>query len=783
MWDSFKLGVHIEGVGGVGSGTAADGTLWTTSGVVDYSGPWDVDERTAFEQPFDVLTRQIPQWGGDYETSEVDPEIALDTDDVHGPKLIPGDRTDYEAKVAADNNSTIEVEPTGALQSGHYHIGSEVVRFDSIASTSSTTETWNVTRARYLTPNITHFSGQWIHARIPNLANRPLRVVLIREGSSEVIWTGLVQSYTVQSRQDKLRLTAREALAFLDDLELNNETQAFQIDQPIEAKSNGLGYTGRVYVDESWENAGWWNPIDVGAGKTVDLQIGDQPAPRVLFDESQGRYFISPFGLLAFYDRLPPVDEDVEPGSTVYPILIYDRSSGFGPFERLVQGSTSTQPDVSDLKTSHWLTHALMYLLSTGTGTNNPTNHELDILSEAWGIGLPKSLVDVETFIRLIRKYPSDTLDQYIWGWNGETVDIWSQLKRWAKNFNYVFRPDSEGRLSVAKIRGIELTDGADLQDHSSYIIPEGATEDFQADETATEVRATYDELPMITESSTSVTLRGLESQSLTRSGEVEFDYKELDRGRSIIRSLVEDKLEKRAQHPPVLEARLTVEHADLANTTQGTLPSVAGRVGLLGGPEGGLVGPDGNRELPDDQKVKWAGIVVSRDTKLKSYTADATVLLYNFRQPVPTRQIAPAAEVNEDSSAGTTTGTDGDGNDWISYELDEFRSPDDDVGFVAGDDIVINRPNGRADIDRVVMEIQSVSSAEQRLYVDQLPATAPDVGDFVRLADEDEFSNATWSGSAYWDDPAIADRLYCYLVEPNQTFSSGEDPDIYAGV
>ena len=794
----LNIGVHIGGIGDVDAdGSAAgDGTLFTKRAAPAYNGSSSFDEFVALESVVDVLRDVLRIWEieDNYEASAAKPVLTVDRQDPLVSKaLMPTSYADEVATVISDNSGSIEVSPKGALAANtDYFCGRETVRTGgSTSSTTTDTETWPVTRGLYLTTERTHFAGQHIYARPHRQVERPLRVYLIEDGvSSEVIWTGVVEDWDIGPHHQTIKLTARSIAAVFKNNHLNNRVRRL-VHQGDGIKWKQFANTTDPVFDGSIRDIpadfNWWDPFDQAPpsfGQT-HLQIGDQYLDATFKHEQGSETWRAGAGN---GDRLfsgrntTPEGGPIEPGSPAFQVFAVDSNRlSDSPYGHLQLG----EGDTPILPKMQVLTIFLAHLLSTGDGTNEPSgySYNLDIFSEDWGIGLPVELIDFEAWKDKILLYPRDTVDQWIWGKDGKTVDIWQTLKRWARLYNYVFVPNGEGKLIPRKIRSLSITDGEELQGHSAYIADQSAPLQGKADEAVVEVSGEYDGLPFVDASRATVNQSGSRTLTLLRDASASYDMRALSRDRDDIEAILEDHADKRREHPPQMEANFTRQYFDDSGQKLGEVPPLAHWLQIKGGPTGGLIGPTGDLEDPDQNQVTWAGLVITKKVDLERQIASLVVILWMWQLNKPTRLVAPTLVVKTQADAASTTGTDATG-DWIHYESGSSNPvPDKNggVGFMAGDEIVWERKDGRGFGD--VMEVQSIDTGAAKVYVDSLPSEKPTAGDKLRCANEDQFSNTGWTGSSYWNDSTLADRRYCYITGPDGTFSSGEDADIYAGI
>lgn len=771
----FALGVHIEGIGKLG-GTSADGTLFVSRKDPAYDGAWSVDLWSAIEEIPDVLRDDVDLWRAEYRTSAAEIGLVLDDEAELPQALIPQSWGEEAAEVVRDNGSTIEVAPPGQISAADvYFCGTESIEFNSQASTTSTTETWNVTRGMYLSAEVTHFAGQYIYERPPDLVERPMRVVLIEDGEpSEVIWTGLIANWQTNGGHTKLDLKARSLNQVFRKQQLNN-------------RAKSIDHEGNV-VDPTtinWKVTGLSDGFDplYGDGSTniIYVQAGGRPF-RAQHNTQDGGT-ISPTHL-ALPDKAPPFDSPpLSADEPIWQILVHSEQHSI--YEDL--GGGASGPGEPELPHDHVMTMALCHLTSTGQGGNDvqgsQTTYATDIFSEDFGIGMPQRLLDVDAWVDVILRYPTDTADRFIWGWDGSKVDIWQKIKAWCRAYNYVIVPNEEGRLAPVKITSLELTDGAKIADQSAYLAEHDAPIDAEGEEAMAQISADYDSLPFVDASSESVRVEGRRRMTLLRDAEANLDLTWLSReNEQKVRELLEDHADKRGEHPPVMEVVATREHHGPTGTLKGEFPPLARWVQIRGGPDRGLMGPTGEYIDPGYDQVTFTGIVISREIDTERHLVTATILLWMWGADLPARLVAPSAEVGTDPEAGAAVGSDSDG-DWISYDGSTLNAYDGTVGFMVGDDVTIERPDGVGHDQ--TLEITEVDAQNERLYVDQPPSPSGWVepGHLIRCTNEQQFANTGWAGSSYWSDPDLQDRRYTYIVGVSGGFASGEPADTYTGV
>jgi hypothetical protein len=772
----FALGVHIEGIGELG-GSAADGTLFVSRKDPDYDGPWEVDLWSAMADIPDVLKDRADIWQSEYRTSAAEMGLVLD-DDAQLPKaLVPQSWRNNYATVISDDGSTIEVAPVGVISAGErLFCGTETIEFDSVSSSGADAETWNVTRGRHLTEEVPHFSGQYIYDRPADLVERPMRIVLIEGGEvSEVIWTGLIANWKTNGAHTQLNLKARALHQTFRGQELNGRAQ------PID-------HTGDI-VDPSTTN---WTVSGLPSG--FEPIYGDGARATTVYVEAGGRYFkanhtdnnngkILPIED-AFEDAPTFEEDELSDDKPIWQVLVHGEQHSL--YEDLGAGETGA--GAPDLPYEHVMTMALCHLTSTGSGGNYIVDssgrvYDTDIFNEDWGIGMPQRLLGVDAWVDVIRRYPSDTADAFVWGDGGQGVAVWQKIKAWARGYNYLIVPNSEGKLQPVKISDLEITDGQDIADQSTYLAEHDAPVDAEGEKGIVQVSADYAGLPFQEPSGESVKVAGRRRRTLLRDSEATLDLTWISKeNEQKVRALLEDHADKRGEHPPQMPIVGMREHTDATGSTQGEFPPIGQWVQIRGGPERGLLGPAGDYIDPESDQLTFTGLVVERELNTKGYLVKAKVLLWMWGAETPARLVAPGAEVGVDTDTGDVVGSDTDG-DWISYDGNPLIDFEGGIGLMAGDEVTLERPDGMG-FDQV-LEITQIDMPNNRIYVDQAPSPSGWVeeGHLVRPADEQVFANDTWSGADYWSDSDLQDRRYAYIVDATGTFASGEAADTYTGV
>lgn len=174
------------------------------------------------------------------------------------------------------------------------------------------------------------------------------------------------------------------------------------------------------------------------------------------------------------------------------------------------------------------------------------------------------------------------------------------------------------------------------------------------------------------------------------------------------------------------------------------------------------LVDSDGNRTSTINNSVEWVGQIYARRPS-ERFAGFELELLINSDQII--RRRAPSGVVVSSAS------------DEVVIEETTFTNDSDADAFNVGDELKIVQPDGtvRDDSNQTVLSIDKSSGASvnDRVNITGTWTTNPVAGDYVRLADYDDYDNTTVD--------TYVDRVYVYLSDLTEKLGTdNDDGDIY---
>jgi hypothetical protein len=641
-----------------------------------------------------------------------------------------------------DNQWTVD-SPTQSIAAGDIlWMGNETVLVDSIVSSSGTEYTLSVTRGVAGSTGELHSEGRAVYLDgPPSMALRKVELVEkhVDTGVETTVWRGLLRDVSTDGQQTEIQLDCAELLSVLWGSKGGVKNPLSDFDLRIRPN-------GTLFGSCSYE-AGWEPP-------------GDTPTSvHVRLNESvyQGN-LVNQLGRITFQGQSPRWGtEALGEAGDVLAIedahVVLNKSDFEGAYGVTV-GSDGVYHPVS---------LALALLLSTGDGSNNledpdsGSTRTFDVLNRSWGLGIPASLIDAESWLRIIDEQPALSVDRVPLAFEDGTFEFKrTVLGRLLAPLELIPVVDNDGLLALRELESFDV----ETPTSAVTLNPTRIRLDRRLrDRTGTvkaQVGGSYpDEDPDII---IKQGLTGFRSDTRSNQNPTEIDFgfynkDRADRPGDVLEAYFDSRLERAQDNPPILACELPKSSGNQ------TLPSLLQWVELEGGPETGVIGPDGERVSMSSLGFKAVGLLVGRTLDFRTGDVECRVLLSNWHLSNQPRLIAPAARL--ESSGGITNTHD------VSVS-DEYLAADDTIGFSSGDNVRLTNEHGRPHFaDPGGLTISSVDDDAARLVFSssfEVPASGTC---YVQLAHFDQYTPSP--------------RLWAYLADTTGKLGSGDDDaDIY---
>ena len=408
---------------------------------------------------------------------------------------------------------------------------------------------------------------------------------------------------------------------------------------------------------------------------------------------------------------------------------------------------------------------ALALLLSTGDGNNNlddgGTTRTFDVLGASWGLGIPASLIDQESWLDAISEKPL-SIDRLPLGFDDASYSFKDViLGRLLAPVGLIPVIDNEGLLSLRDSDAYTVsTESGAVTLNPTRIRLDRRLRD-QTGSVKAKVGGSYpDEDP-------DVLLKQAETgfRADTRANQTphEVDLGFWDKGSndergSYLETYIESLLESAQDNPPVL----TCEFPSVSSGGSEVLPSLLQWVRIKGGPETGVISPDGSRVELDDLDHEAVGLLVGKTVDLETGDVECRVLLKNWNLSNVPRLIAPTVKLEESSDSSQHSLIAGN-------DVFEGLAIDGTIGFKPGDEVQLVDAQGRPYWDDPGgLSINGIFNVDPQGGPINFNQSFEVVGDVYLVLEN-------------YDSYTIDPRLWAYLADDNGDLGSNEDGDTYA--
>jgi hypothetical protein len=641
-----------------------------------------------------------------------------------------------------DNQWTVD-SPTQSIAAGDVlWMGNETIKVDSIVSSSGTEYTLSVTRGVAGSTGEPHSEGRAVYLDgPPSMALRKVELVEkhVDTGAETIVWRGLLRGVSTDAQQTEIQLDCAELLSVLWGSKGGVKNPLSDFDLRI--RPNGTLFGSCAYED------GWEPPGDTPT--SVHVRLNDSvyqgslanQSGRITFQGQSSRWNTEALGEAG--DVLAIEDAHV----------VLNKADFEGAYGVTV-GSDGVYHPVS---------LALALLLSTGDGSNNLEDPDsgatrtFDILNRSWGLGIPASLIDAESWLRIIDEQPALSVDRVPLAFEDATFEFKrTVLGRLLAPLELIPVVDNDGLLALRELESF------DVQTPTSAVTlnPTRIRLDRRLRDRSGKVKGTVagsfpDEDP---DTVIKIGFDGFRADTRANQTPTAIDFAFYDKPSAESRgaffdTYIESRLERARDNPPVLACEVPKASGNQA------LPSLLQWVELRGGPETGVIGPDGERGSMSSLGFKAVGLLVGRTLDFKTGDVECRVLLSNWHLSNQPRLIAPTARL--ESSGGTT-------NTHSVSSSDEYLAADGKIGLSSGDNVRLVNQHGRPHVaDPGGLTVSGVNEGAGTLVFSS-SFDVPSSGEcYAVLADYDD----------YTPDP----RLWAYLADAaGELGATNDSGDIY---
>jgi hypothetical protein len=621
-------------------------------------------------------------------------------------------------------------------------MGNETIKVDSIVSSSGTEYTLSVTRGVAGSTGEPHSEGRAVYLDgPPSMALRKVELVEkhVDTGAETIVWRGLLRGVSTDAQQTEIQLDCAELLSVLWGSKGGVKNPLSDFDLRI--RPNGTLFGSCAYED------GWEPPGDTPT--SVHVRLNDSvyqgslanQSGRITFQGQSSRWNTEALGEAG--DVLAIEDAHV----------VLNKADFEGAYGVTV-GSDGVYHPVS---------LALALLLSTGDGSNNLEDPDsgatrtFDILNRSWGLGIPASLIDAESWLRIIDEQPALSVDRVPLAFEDATFEFKrTVLGRLLAPLELIPVVDNDGLLALRELESF------DVQTPTSAVTlnPTRIRLDRRLRDRSGKVKGTVagsfpDEDP---DTVIKIGFDGFRADTRANQTPTAIDFAFYDKPSAESRgaffdTYIESRLERARDNPPVLACEVPKASGNQA------LPSLLQWVELRGGPETGVIGPDGERGSMSSLGFKAVGLLVGRTLDFKTGDVECRVLLSNWHLSNQPRLIAPTARL--ESSGGTT-------NTHSVSSSDEYLAADGKIGLSSGDNVRLVNQHGRPHVaDPGGLTVSGVNEGAGTLVFSS-SFDVPSSGEcYAVLADYDD----------YTPDP----RLWAYLADAaGELGATNDSGDIY---
>ncbi|RVU42697.1 hypothetical protein EA187_14365 [Lujinxingia sediminis] len=224
-------------------------------------------------------------------------------------------------------------------------------------------------------------------------------------------------------------------------------------------------------------------------------------------------------------------------------------------------------------------------------------------------------------------------------------------------------------------------------------------------------------------------------------SSERRFDFRAFSRGRRDFVSLLLVEAQSALSRAPTMTVEVPLDDFSAADHRQ--LPPVGEWLRIEGGPETGVIGPEGTRILPDEDDVRFIGLVTAIRLDRVRHTAEVELMMSNwYGDDVLPRVIAPEMVVKVY-------------NDRPEKQVVEVRGSLEENMFMVGDQVQFYDRDNQPISSTVYKVLKPVSTSDVALFpslqdedADLLDAYMGEYGRGVvlKLADLGDYKNDWWN-------------------------------------
>jgi hypothetical protein len=751
----ITLAVHVEGLalGGVG---AEEGVLFhfgdpAPSIMEDYY--WE-SSLVGAPESIDQIARFMT---GEYGVSDAPVKVELTDDNIrlfwreNDPVgLVTADATAVATTIVIQSSVTPVV-------GGFVYLEDETLRITSV-SPAGTTYTLGVTRGWAKSPARAVGAGVPVYLGVPYHAPRPVRMYRIDHaaGTYQRIWLGFLEDVDSDDQQMVTDLMCVDGIGAIAE-----DQEGFTTSTPFLVSIADLRFDlyGNVRGEiraglNSLATVDWVNPNH----STKAIRVGDA---LVTMEYSGGK--LTADNSSKVLHRSDTRSEDVEPDETVQEVFAIDRAKSYSSAEGIYGGKYNA------------VSVALGLLLSTGNGINNPEDPDnpgsyldFDIFGAKVGLGLPATLIDMETWKPIIDA-GEYLIDQMHLGWNGPFR--FAEIAKRALQANGLFMaPSINGPVSLLRYQMWQLGDMAEVMGNQHHSILNSTSIRIRKNEREKKpfVEAEIGGTPWDDPDYQRVKIYEgdrRDTNGLRSAFRFDMAYRRkgnrqdaTDQEWRAIRDFLNYQAALRRDHPPTMYIELPEEHqVEVLGQLGGSVPGCGQWVRIRGGPETKVLGPDGVRVDIDTTNIIFIGRIERRTMNLMTGDVKLEVELSNWRSgDISPRGVAPAAKV---LSYTLVDGFVIDGSDWPSVTSDN--------GLTVGDEIEIYQPDARPYFEGEVLTIASISAdPDPEIQVTPQPVlTIGDEGFTVRLSNPDDYDNDAWDSAGYFSGD-FNYRQFAYLAD-----------------
>lgn len=753
MRANLTTAIHVEGLS-EGGGNVLDfssGTLFHFGDPVPDAITRHKWIEALVEIPVNIDDR-VDLLASTYDVSDLAFSLAM-TDEVRRLFFAEADpvgtiaQVDSSIQIVVETGATFEVADT-------IYVGNETMWISSVSVLSPTLVQLQLARGYAGTLSGTLAVGGLVYVDPPFHRPRTVTMYQINRDTLEVEipWRGILQSITTTRGQTECRIKAFSVQAAIKERQGMQNTPKFSITRGDLEWTPGGNLRGRVRgaSNNGFADADFINPGN--SGKI--LAVGDGAASFTL----TGGDLVSNTGItLASSEDSGAVEEDED---------IYEIFAVWSGVGSSVGGCYGDPYD--------FVAVLLCLLLSTGNGSNNPTigptTYDFDILAGRAGLGIPWTLLNIQSFIDILdqRSHRVTNLALAVEGpWSFQDVII-NGLRQQGL---YLAR-DEEGLIALYELRTWTVDDMARIMDAGYHAILSPGQDDMdrrierrvpvvsaRVGRTPWDDKPDFIRLPILTGDRRDVTTLGQTGEVFEMS-HYRKSQAPISRDRERVLDFLRVQAAFRRDMPPVIKCELPETHAIELGGTTGRVPGVGEWVRLRRAPfdETRLVGPDGSLIDPNTTSILFIGRLVRRTLDLGTGDVTGEVELFNWRSgDVSPRLVAPSARI---ISVGFSATVD------FTVDGEEFRSKFADNGLSVGDELRLVDPEGDFDYRDISLVVSSITDATNPIIHCSGSLGGGSYTDFrLTLADPDNYDNDSWDGAQYFD-PSFAYRRYAYLAD-----------------